>query len=165
MIIKDSKVLLGLLYGAAGINILFDLDFKVIQTSKQTGHLLGAKPDDLIGKNLYDAPWSKWESKAAFLKVKKQLLKEVEENGFSSQTLIQKGHDHEEVHYLLLSDSGELNAIWSCIHIANSGSDSREAMFETLMNNIPHRVYFKDVESRFLDVNKAMVEGHGYTSA
>lgn len=164
MFLKDNTPLLMLLDRASGINILFDLDFIVIQASPQTGQLLGAKPDELTGSKLQDASWSKWKSETDFLKAKKKLLSELDEKGFSSQTIIQKGHNHKEFHYPILSGEGKLNGIMSSIQVANVEQSSHSWMFDSLMDNIPHRVYFKDTESKFLYANKAMVEGHGYKS-
>ena len=47
------------------------------------------------------------------------------------------------------------------IEKAETVSENERLLMDLLMDNIPDRVYFKDLESRFIRVNKAMAHKHG----
>lgn len=50
-------------------------------------------------------------------------------------------------------------------HERHGGSDYDTTLLNHLMENIPDAIYFKDLESRFIAVSKALVQKHGFKSA
>jgi PAS domain S-box-containing protein len=123
--------------------------------------LLGEKPEKMIGESLLSLnPFKKYKLfKTAFNKNKRNQTIQFEMEFINSQG---------SQMLLMVSGSPTLHkneyhgSIWTFIDVSRLGNTINELkeeqyLFNTLMDNLPEVIYFKDLKSRFFRINKSMI--------
>lgn len=141
---------------------LTDENEKIISWNKYTEHLLGMKKEDLYMKpveSLY--PIDEWR------KIRKQNIRQKGMQHQLETKILRKNNEPIDVNIslsvlknhqgLIIGSIGVIKDITEQKKIKNE-LEYKHNLLQSLLDNIPDSIYFKDKENRFIKVNKAKAE-------
>lgn len=152
--------------------IVWTPDFKIIDWNKSAERIFGWKREEVVGKNFFDFLVPE-EAKNEVKSVIEQLRaekKSISDHGIN-YALTKKGNIIKcEWHNIHLKDKqGKTTAVISMVQDITGQEEAKERLqkehnlLQTLMDNIPDSIYFKDGKNRFVLVNKAKARHSGTT--
>ncbi len=146
-----------------------DLEGRIVLVNAAAARLMGKAPADVQGKTDYDLfpreLAEKYRRDDAWVLETGETFEDVEEH-----------HREGDVRYVevrkspLRNESGDIvgiEAVFADVTHRKRTEDALESeqhFFHVLMDNLPDSIYFKDRESRFIRVNKGLVEKFGLQS-
>ncbi len=140
------------------------VDLKIIWANKTLYHLLGKDEGSLVGNYCFNAIQNN-EHKC----IKCPIARIIETGEIQEGEMDLKGNEIFHVTGIPVKDKND--QILGIINISKDISIQKKAdeaiereqlLMNILMDNITDRIYFKDLESRFIRVNKAMAKRHGF---
>jgi PAS domain S-box-containing protein len=142
---------------------LMDMDYKIIWANKALGDLLGKDCGSLIGNSCFNAIHDD-DQKCSKCPIDKILeTGEAQEGEMSLKC-------GEIFHIKGIPVKDKNNKVVGIINLskditvqkkADEAIEREQLLMNILMDNITDRIYFKDLESKFIRVNKAMATRHG----
>ncbi|MGB7346825.1 MAG: PAS domain-containing protein [Pirellulaceae bacterium] len=150
--------------------ILKDLKGKFTYVNKQTAKLLGLPIESIIGKTDFDLfpkelAQKFWDDDRSVIEAG-QAIEHIEKNGTTPVSRLVKVRKRP-----IRSRAGEIIGIevvfWDVTEhqTAEADLEKERFLFQTLLDNLPDFIYFKDLESRFLRVSRAHAERLGLSDA
>ena len=132
----------------------------------------GASPEEFIGRAVDDLPFFTDEEKTRFRSEEKQVLESrmpLEVEDYNSVNIHGKKTHSRVVLFPWFDDRGELEGIIGMREDitarveAETEVKASHRFLETVINAIPHALWVKDLEDRFLMVNQALADIHSKT--
>jgi len=170
-VIKDSQALYLSLVENLPVHVLRkDLEGRFTFANKLFCDLLGKPLEEIVGKNDFDFFPEKLAQKYRQddLRVIKtgEVFEDVEENKSDGQT------SYVQVMKSPVRDAGDSVVgvqviFWDITerHEAEAALEQERYLLHALMDNLPHSIYFKDVHSRFIRINRALANYFGLSDA
>ena len=162
-----------LVQNSSDIILLFDSEGTVLYQSPSIERLLGYRPEDWIGRNVFHDPIVHPDDAAA-----KQVFFEKARNHPGAPVTAEfrlrhadgSWRDVEAVGQSFLHDPGVAGVVANYRDFterkrAEEALAHERFLLNTLMDHIPDQIYFKDQESRFLRINQAQAEVFGLGDA
>ena len=150
--------------------VVWTPDFKIIDWNKSAERIFGWRREEVIGKNFYDflipeSAESKVRQIVEKLKAGELPSYSINENLTKDGSIIKC-----EWHNTVLKDKqGKITTVISMAQDVTERERMKERLqkehnlLQTLMDNIPDSIYFKDDKNRFVMVNRAKAEHSGTT--
>ena len=165
--IRDSEALYSSLVESLPIHVLRkDLDGRFTYANQSFCELIGKPLEEVVGKtdfDLYPAELAeKYRLNDRKVAETGELFEDVEENRQDGET-----------HYVHVMKSAVRDASGTIIGVqlifwdvtkrkkAEAALEQERYLLNTMMDNLPHNIYFKDRESRFIRINKALTDCFG----
>ncbi|MBN2594314.1 MAG: PAS domain-containing protein, partial [Sedimentisphaerales bacterium] len=171
MVIKDSQALYLSLVENLPVHVLRkDLDGRFTFANKSFCDLLGRPLEKIVGKTDFD-----FYSKELAQKYR-QDDRQVIETGEVFETVEENKSDG-RTSYVQVMKSAVRDAGGSVVgvqvifwdvterHEAEAALEQERYLLHALMDNLPHSIYFKDVHSHFIRINKALADYFGLSDA
>jgi PAS domain S-box-containing protein len=170
-VLKDSEALYFSLVENLPVRVSRkDLDGRIIFANKSFCELLGRPLEEIVGKTDFDfyppELAEKYRHDDRRVAESGELFQTVEENVSDGQT-----------HYVEVLKSPVRDASGATVGVqlvfwdvterkkAQAALEQERYLLHALMDNLPHNIYFKDRDSRFLRINKALTEWFGLKDA
>ena len=142
--------------------IVLDARGEILGVNSQASELFGLEKDSMIGNNFLSMGFLTGESLSIVVKQFEELLYDKMAKSHEAEILSKNGKtlDIEFSSFFLFKKDNELD---NFVIIVRDISDRKQAeiklsrqhgMLQTLLDNIPDSIYFKDVENKFIMVNK-----------
>jgi len=154
-------------------------DYKIIWVNRAIRDAYNVEPETMVGRNCFDAFHSGKNicPKCPVENIKNSgTIQECEipfkdDLIFNHKGLPVKDKEGNIIGIVIISHNitfqrkaqSALEEAESAIVEAESAIETERTLMDILMDNIPDRIYFKDLDSKFIRVNKAMAKRHGMT--
>jgi len=144
--------------------VVWTPNFKILDWNKSAECIFGWKREEVVGKNLFDLlipEETKNEVKSVIEKLRAG-KKSISDYGINYALTKEGKIIRCEWHNIPLKDrQGKVNVVISMVQDVTEREKIKErlrkehSLLQTLMDNIPDSIYFKDDKNRFVRVNKA----------
>jgi two-component system sensor histidine kinase/response regulator len=171
---EGSFDILQILDNVTDLVYFMSLDNKIIWVNKAITDSFKVEAESLIGQNCFEVFHSGKTNcpHCPVNKIKKTGLPQEsdiifnDDKAFNHKGLPVKDKKGKTIGVIIITHNiTSQQKVEIALEEAESAIAIERTLMDILMDNIPDRIYFKDLESKFLRVNKAMAKRHGLTNA